>query len=327
MGLGRASFACGQPICGRGVNGPGDYLHAIPEAGSNKNMNQAETLQKIMTRTPRSVPAHSTPRVICVTSGKGGVGKTNITANLAFALAREGRKVLILDADLNLANIDVLLGLTPKFNLQHVFAGDKGLAEVLVEGPAGFLILPGSSGILELADLTESQKLYFLEEMETLGDDLDFLLIDTAAGINNNVIYFNLAAQERIIVLNPEPTSLTDAYALIKVLSGRHQVKRFRILLNQVTGQKEALAVFRKLSIVADRFLDSLSLDYLGYIPQDDKIPKAVREQRLVSERYPKTKASLSFFQLAGLLAEEHPENTPDGNIKFFWRELLDSPL
>jgi len=290
-------------------------------------MNQADTLQKIMSTTPRKARGACSPRVICVTSGKGGVGKTNITANLAFALARAGNRVLVLDADLNLANIDVLLGLTPKYNLQHVFAGDKGLGEVLVKGPGGFQILPGSSGILELADLTESQKLYFLEEMETIGEGLDFLLIDTAAGINNNVVYFNLAAQERIIVLTPEPTSLTDAYALIKVLSARHRVQRFRILLNQVAGQKEALAVFRKLSVVADRFLDSLSLDFLGFVPQDDKVPKAVREQKLVAERFPTTKAALSFVQLADTLAKEHPEITPDGNIKFFWRELFGNPL
>ncbi len=132
-------------------------------------MNQADTLQKIMNRGGNRSGCHPCPRVICVTSGKGGVGKTNITANLAYALAKKGRAVLVLDADLNLANIDVLLGLTPKFNLQHVFSGEKTLSEVLVKGPAGFSILPGSSGILELADLTESQKLYFLEEMEGWG--------------------------------------------------------------------------------------------------------------------------------------------------------------
>jgi len=285
-------------------------------------MNQAETLEKIMTRAGEAM-VKNTPRVICVTSGKGGVGKTNITANLAYALTKKGSRVLVLDADLNLANIDVLLGLTPKYNLQHVFSGDKQLCDVLIKGPAGFPILPGSSGILELAELTESQKLYFLEEMESFGDQLDFLLIDTAAGINNNVIYFNLASQERIIVLTPEPTSLTDAYALIKVLSGQHRVKRFRILVNLVADEKEALAVFRKLSIVADRFLDSLSLDYLGCIPQDIRLPRAVRAQKLIAEIFPKTKAALSFFQLACILLEEHPEMKPDGNIKFFWRELF----
>lgn len=289
-------------------------------------MNQAETLQKIMNQ-GASRSGHCCPRVICVTSGKGGVGKTNITANLAYALAKKGRAVLVLDADLNLANIDVLLGLTPKCNLQHVFAGEKTLSEVLVKGPAGFSILPGSSGILELADLTESQKLYFLEEMETLGRGLDFLLIDTAAGINNNVVYFNLAAQERIVVLTPEPTSLTDAYALIKVLSGRHDVKRFRILVNQSSGEKEALAVFRKLSVVTDRFLQTLSLDYLGYIPHDAKLGKAVRGQRLVTEAFVSSPAANSFFQLAEQLLKEQPVNRPDGNIKFFWRGLFDQVM
>jgi len=287
-------------------------------------MNQADTLQKIMNQGRSRSGGGCCPRVICITSGKGGVGKTNITANLAYALARKGRAVLVLDADLNLANIDVLLGLTPKYNLQHVFSGEKTLSEILVQGPAGFSILPSSSGILELADLTESQKLYFLDEMETLGRGLDFLLIDTAAGINNNVVYFNLAAQERIVVLTPEPTSLTDAYALIKVLSGRHDVKRFRILVNQARGEKEALAVYRKLSVVTDRFLQSLSLDYLGYIPQDEKLGRAVRGQRLVAEAFASSSAANSFFQLAGQLFKEQPEIKPDGNIKFFWRELFD---
>jgi flagellar biosynthesis protein FlhG len=290
-------------------------------------MNQADTLRKIMKPGRSRSGGGCCPRAICITSGKGGVGKTNITANLAYALAKKGRAVLVLDADLNLANIDVLLGLTPKFNLQHVFSGEKTLSEVLVQGPGGFSILPGSSGILELADLTESQKLYFLDEMETLGRGLDFLLIDTAAGINNNVVYFNLAAQERIVVLTPEPTSLTDAYALIKVLSGRHDVKRFRILVNQTSGEKEALAVYRKLSVVTDRFLQSLSLDFLGYIPQDDKLGRAVRGQRLVAEAFASSCATNSFFQLAEQLFKEQPEIKPDGNIKFFWRELFDQVM
>ncbi len=265
----------------------------------------------------------SQPRVICVTSGKGGVGKTNVTSNLAYSLVKSGKKVLILDADLNLANVDVLLGLTPKFNLQHVFSGEKTLPEILVKGPGGLRILPGSSGILELADLTESQKLYFLSEMESLGRKIDILLIDTAAGINNNVVYFNLASQERIVLLTPEPTSLTDAYALIKVLSGQYGVKRFRVLVNLAYSEKEALSVFKKLSVVADRFLSTLSLDFLGYIPYDDKLPKAVRGQRLVADLYPDSKSSQMFVKLAKRLLREEPEVQTDGNIKFFWQELM----
>jgi flagellar biosynthesis protein FlhG len=262
-------------------------------------------------------------RVISISSGKGGVGKTNVVANLAYALTRQGQKVLILDADLNLANVDILLGLTPRFNLHHVLTGEKKIAEILVEGPGGMQILPASSGIFELATLTESQKLHFMAEMEALGLKIDLLLIDTGAGINDNVVYFNLAARERIVLLTPEPTSLTDAYALIKVLSSRHHLKRFRILINYCRDETEALAVFRKLSMVADRFLGSLSLDFLGHIPFDDKLPKAVRAQRLVSDLHPGAASSKMFEKLAAQILAEEPEQLPDGNIKFFWQGLF----
>jgi len=298
-------------------------------------MNQAETLEKMMARPSSSQKRKGVggkavkkpgvpPRVICITSGKGGVGKSNVVTNLAYALVKAGKKVLILDADLNLANVDILLGLSPRFNLHHVFLGEKTLAEVLVKGPGGMLILPASSGIMELAELTESQRLYFLEEMAEIGQKIDIMLIDTAAGINNNVVYFNIAAQERVIILSPEPTSLTDAYALIKVLSSRHDVKRFRILVNLVKSEKEALTVFRKLSVVADRFLDSMSLDYLGYVPYDDKLPKAVRAQRLVSDLHPEAASSKMFTKLSEKIITEKPEMRADGNIKFFWQGLLD---
>lgn len=293
-------------------------------------MNQAQTLERIMNDTqPAGSTSHASvqanpPRVICVTSGKGGVGKTNIVTNLGYALARLGKRVLVLDADLNLANVDILLGLTPRYNLHHVFMGEKTLQEVLVEGPAGLRILPASSGIMEMAELTEQQRLYFLAEMDALAIATDIMLIDTAAGINNNVIYFNLAAQERIIILTPEPTSLTDAYALIKVLSSRHDVKRFRILVNLARSEKEAINVFRKLSIVSDRFLGSLSLDYLGHVPYDSRLPQAVREQRLVSDIFPEAQSSRTFAKLGDRIAREKPDGRADGNIKFFWQGLID---
>ena len=287
-------------------------------------MDQAETLKKMHPASPGTSFYPAPPRVICVTSGKGGVGKTNVAVNLAYGLRKKGKRVLLLDADLNLANIDVLLGLTPQYNLHDVFVGRKSLKDILIEGPAGMRILPASSGIMEMADLTEAQKLSFMTEIEAFDHAMDFLIIDTGAGINNNVVYFNLAARERIVVLSPEPTSLTDAYALIKVLTLQHDVKRFRILVNSTTSEKEALDVFRKLSLVADRFLPTLSLDYLGFIPTDKKLPQAVRRQRLVSELYPDATSSRSFQRLAQKLAEEKPEPGADGNIKFFWQGLFD---
>ncbi len=294
-------------------------------------MNQAKTLETMMAerRARRHLRTTGTrgrgrpPRVLCITSGKGGVGKTNITANLGYCLARRGQRVLVLDADLNLANIDVLLGLAPRYNLQHVFSGERRLADILVDGPGGFRILPGSSGILELASLSEGQKLSFLEAMEDLGGELDFLLVDTAAGINDNVVYFNLAAQERVVVLSPEPTSLTDAYALVKVLSNRYDIKRFRILVNAASGEREALGVFRKLSAVADRYLDTISLDYLGFLPRDEHLPRAVREQRLVCEAYPRSAVAGAVRALADALLDEPVEVQPEGSIQFFWRGLL----
>ena len=263
------------------------------------------------------------PRVMAITSGKGGVGKTNIVTNLAYALARKGLKVLVLDADLNLANVDVLLGLTPQFNLHHVFTGEKRLRDILVNAPGGFQILPASSGIMEMAELSEEQKLYFLEEIADLGQSLDMMLIDTAAGINNTVIYFTLAAQERVIVLTPEPTSLTDAYAMIKVLSSQNGVKRFRILVNAAQTEKEALAVYRQLTLVADRFLDSLSLDFMGFLPFDRSLPQSVRAQRLVTDLSPRSTVSGKFFELADQLMQEKPISETDGNIKFFWQGLF----
>lgn len=291
-------------------------------------MDQADTLKEIMTNhvadsRPHTINNNPLPRVICISSGKGGVGKTNVATNLAYSLAQKKKKVLLLDADLNLANVDVLLGLTPKFNLHHVFTEEKNLTDVLIKGPGGFWILPASSGVMEMGELTEDQKLFFLSEMENLGQDIDIMIIDTAAGINNNVIYFNLGAQERIIVLTPEPTSLTDAYALIKVLSTKHDIKKFRILVNIAKNEKEALSVFRKLSMVADRFLETLSLDYLGYIPFDQKLPDSVRKQKLISEIYPTSTACQMLKKVATQISQEEIDPKPDGNINFFWRDMF----
>ena len=260
--------------------------------------------------------------MISISSGKGGVGKTNIVANLALALTRLGKRVLVLDADLGLANMDILLGLTPRYTIEHLLTGQKRLQEILVSGPEGMVILPAGSGIPELADLNEGQKLFLLNEMDQLSQRIDILLIDTGAGISANVLYFNLAAQESIIIITPEPTSLTDAYALIKVLATRHQKKHFIILANAVADEPEAMEVFRKISLVADRFLGSVSLDYLGFIPRDEHVLRAVRKQKAVLELFPQSPAGKSFMILSQRLLDRPFRNRNEGNIQFFWKQV-----
>ena len=263
-------------------------------------------------------------RVISVTSGKGGVGKSNIVVNLGLALSRQGLKVLLIDADLGLGNLDILLGLTPKFTIQDILSLRRNLADVLVDGPAGLKILPASSGIPELAMLDEFQKLFLLNEMDHYTEDVDVVLIDTGAGISHNVLFFNIAAHERIVVVNNQPPSIADAYALIKVLATQYAEKSFKLLVNGLAHKREAESVYRTLLKVTERFLgQEISLDYLGFIPHDEAVPQAVMRQQPVLALYPQAPASKSFVALAQSLWESPMPSGIDGNIKLFWRRLL----
>jgi len=261
-------------------------------------------------------------RVISVTSGKGGVGKTNITANLAYILSRMVKRILLLDADAGLANIDVILGITPKYNLSHVLCGEKTLSEAVVQGPGGIKILPASSGIKEMAELSKGQKFTLLEELDGMDEDFDFMLIDTAAGITDNVMYFNMAAGEIIVVVSSEPTSLTDAYALIKILYQNYAAKRFMLLVNMVVDSNEARAVYTRLSNATNHFLD-LPIEYLGYLPHDKNIPKAVNKQKLLTEVFSNSRASKSLSKITEELCRRQPEDCENGTIKFFDRSVL----
>jgi flagellar biosynthesis protein FlhG len=263
------------------------------------------------------------PRVISVTSGKGGVGKTNIVGNLAVALRRLGKRVLILDGDLGLANIDIIFGLNPAYNIKHVINGEKDLADIIVEGPEEIRIIPAGSGLQQLVDLTQGQKLNLLNEFDALEEDFDIFLIDTGAGISSNVIYFGIAAEERIVVATSDPASITDAYALIKVMFTKHGTKTFKLLVNMVDHAKEAESVFENLSNAVVRFLKGISLEYVGFIPRDGHLEKSVRQQCTVIERYPESPSSRGFSELANRLLASSENVAQDGNIKFFWKKLM----
>ena len=289
-------------------------------------MEQALTLREMMSGPAdtlfNTTGNHNAVKVISVTSGKGGVGKTNVVVNLAAALTQLGRKVLVLDADMGLGNIDVMLGLASEYNLYHLINGEKKLNEVITTGPGGMKILPAGSGIQELSELTPNQKLNLLAELDKLDSSIDFVLIDTAAGISGNVMYFNTAAQDIIVVASPEPTSITDAYALMKILHTKYGESRFRLLVNMVRDMGEGREVYRKLSTAADRFLN-ISIDYIGYIMHDKSVGLSVRNQRSVVDLYPNSDAGRSYSSLARTISGWPVNKNIKGNIQFLWRRLM----
>lgn len=285
---------------------------------------QAKTLRNLSSIdiNPCTNQETETTNVYSITSGKGGVGKTAVVANLAYNLASMGKRVLILDADLGLANIDVVFGLSPQYNLNHFFSGDHELQDILVEGPYGIRILPAGSGIQNFIKLDGQQKMRLLDGLDAMQNHFDFVLIDTEAGISENVTYFNTAAQEILVVTTPEPTAITDAYALMKLLSTQYHEKKFNLVVNQIHNEDDALDVYRKLTMVANRYLD-ISIDFLGSIPQDRLMIDAIKQQRVISELYPSSKITLSFNELASRICSEPSQSSPKGNLQFFWKKLL----
>lgn len=253
-------------------------------------------------------------RLIAVTSGKGGVGKTNVVANLACALAKQNKKVLVFDADTGLGNIDILLGVAPKYNLKHVLEREKDIKDVIINYKDGIQILPAASGIQELTELDREQRLIISEEFDSIAENYDIILLDTGAGISSNVTFFCSTANDILVVVTPEPTSLTDAYALMKVLFKNHNQKQFRLLVNLAKTDKEAKEVFRQLSSVAHRFLPLISIDYIGYVLYDENVIKCVRMQKTIFDCYPYSKASLGFIELVKKIIGLDPAPSPKGN-------------
>lgn len=273
-------------------------------------------------RNPRGVGRPAGTRVIAVTSGKGGVGKTNIVANLAYAFGDRGKRTLILDADLGLGNIDVLMGKAPRYNISHVIRGEKDVDEVLIEGPGNSRVLPASSGIQELTTLDALQRVRLISALDRLMAEVDILLIDTGAGISTNVMYFNVSAQEVLVVVTPEPTAITDAYALMKVMSMQYDEHRFQLVVNMAVNGAEADEVYRQLQLVARRFLD-IRIDYLGFVPRDPDLGRSVRRQKLVCELFPEAESSRHVDALAGRLLSRAAPTLPAGYSSHFWKYLI----
>ena len=263
-------------------------------------------------------------RVIAVSSGKGGVGKTNVTVNIAMSLAASGQKVMIMDADLGLANIDILLGLHPKLNISHVLSGEYDLSEIIVDAPGGIKIIPAASGISKLSGLSDAENAGIINAFAELTNDLDVLMIDTAAGIDNSVISFCRASQEIIVVVCDEPSSITDAYALIKVLNKEQGIHRFRILPNMAHDMKEGRQLFAKILSVTDKFLD-VSLDFLGAVPFDTYLRKAVKKQTAVTLSYPRSPSAQAFKMIAQKINKWPMPKRAGGHLEFFVERLINA--
>lgn len=249
-------------------------------------------------------PAAATCRTIAVTSGKGGVGKTAFTINIATALAELGQRVCIIDGDLGTANVDVLLNMTPRYNLAHVISGEKDIFDVLVQGPHGLVVLPGGSGLQELTALDDRQFGKLLGQFHRLERYADVILLDTGSGLSRAVTNFIQAADEAIILTTPEPHAITDAYALIKVASRDHADLKLRLVVNRVQDEAEAREIARKMMFASQRFLET-DMRFLGHIVDDQSVSRAIRQQQDLLSAQPKSRAASCIRTIAQTLVGE----------------------
>jgi flagellar biosynthesis protein FlhG len=261
-------------------------------------------------------------RVMAVTSGKGGVGKTMLTANLAVLGAKRGKRVLVIDADLGLANIEIAFGVKPKRHMGDLLNPDVAPDDVLIEVRPGIHVLPAASGVRQLTQLGEEEKLRLINTLDGLADRFDLVLIDSGAGIGDNVLFFVGVAQEIILVVTPEPTSLVDAYAAVKVLSQHMGLKDFGVVVNSVVDEMAARDVFQKLVTLADRFL-SVRIRHLGYVTRDENVHRAVMAQKPITDLFAQAPASRALGQIADRLFSMPPPLAVDGGMKLMWHRLF----
>jgi flagellar biosynthesis protein FlhG len=277
-----------------------------PQGNSSDNLSGNKNSEK----TAENRKQKSRPRIITVTSGKGGVGKTNISVNMALAYARLGKKVVVMDADLGLANVNVMLRMTPRYNLYHVIRKQKTMKEIITETEYGISIVAGASGFSKIANLTDEERLYFIEELETLSN-ADIIIIDTSAGVSSNVLDFIAAADDAVIIATPEPTAITDAYGIIKIIATEYDDLNLglKLVVNRVKGAVDAKKVADRMITIAGQFLN-LKVDYLGFIYDDPVVSQAVLRQKPFMAEDPRCKASLCVQHIVGKLEKSEPRQT-----------------
>ncbi|WP_274651528.1 MinD/ParA family protein [Paenibacillus humicola] len=283
---------------------------------------QAEALRR-MVRSRDSGAAGKNTRIVTVTSGKGGVGKSNFTLNFSLALQQLGLRTLIFDADIGMANIDVLMGIRAPYSLYHLVKRQKTIRDIIHEGPQGIHFIAGGSGLLDLLDLTPAQLDDFEEQIGMLQGEYDVILFDTGAGLSKETVKFIAAAEETLVVTTPEPTSITDAYALIKMVRAAERDIRFRLVVNRAADDREGKAAADKIGLVAQRFLN-LELPVLGMLPDDPCVPKAVKKQVPFTLAFPGSNASRSMMAIARSFAEVPAQAVSGtGGVKGFLHHMF----
>ncbi len=290
-------------------------------------LEQASALRRMMSEIRQEnfsdhTQGYRSPRVLAITGGKGGVGKTLTTANLGLCLARLGMRTLLIDGDFGLANLDVVLNLRPEHTLDDVLAGERDLKDVILDGPEGLRVVPSASGLLKISELGRVQKLLLLDQIESLDEEFDVVLIDTPAGISKNVQYWTSSAAEVVVVTTPEPAAMADAYATMKVLSATTREEKFRLVVNQARTDEEGLKVFDRIATLADEFL-GVKVEYLGSVLFDEAVRTAARERVSYVQRFPFSAASRGTRAIAAQLVSEKDAISPKGTMQFFWKRMV----
>jgi flagellar biosynthesis protein FlhG len=303
------------------VNDQAAALRHLVESKQATSIRRSDPIDSSPDRSPWSVEAaHGSAKAIAITSGKGGVGKSNVAVNLAAAMAQRGQRVVLLDADLGLANADVLCGITPRRTIEHVLDGRASLREIMVPGPGGFMLVPGASGVAGLADLDPSQRRHLLRELTRLERESDVILVDTGAGIGSSVVGFAVAAERVVVVCTPEPTSITDAYGMIKSLRSTSDAARIHLVVNMAEDEQEGLHVHGRIQQACRTFLGT-SIELAAIIPRDPLVSAAVRSQMPFLIGSPNAPASFAMRKMAdSLLGEDSTMATKPAQAGFFQR-------